>query len=282
MFTVIKKGIYTIGYLHYTDYTLRSHESLREVISTFKSEGVTDLVLDLRYNPGGYSITSQYLCSMLVPASMVESKSIYLTEEWNQDWMDYYKRKGEDVNSYYTYTYQYKNDDGVRVTDKIEESLELKDIYILTTGSTASASEATIVGLSPYIDVTLIGEATSGKYCGGILADPSYLYDSYPGFMENWDIYTMIYRFDNADPATTFNGSLSPDIPVEEDLLTCAAPLGDEQEPLLAVAIAHITGEPLPSAFPRSSCSRHKKMPDAVHRVQKAVGGMLRTEVTYK
>ncbi len=272
---IIQRGNHTIGYLHYSDYTRRSHSQLQKVIKEFREAGVTDMVLDLRYNPGGYSITSQFLCSMLVPSSVVKSKSIYLTEQWNQYWMDYYK----DTNTYFTYDYRYSDEDGKTVTEKIEHNLELNDIYILTGSHTASASEATIVGLSPYLDVKLIGSKTSGKYCGGILATAKQVYSGkrYPGFLDNCGIYTMVYRFDNKDPRTTFDGPISPDIAVEEDLLKNSAELGDEKEELLAVAIARITGEPVAVASPRTFSTPYHKLPAVQNRVQQVTGGMIET-----
>lgn len=70
-YKVINKGSSKIGYLFYTDYTLKSHEKLLEVLQSFKASRVTDVILDLRYNLGGYSLTSQILSSMLAPASVV-------------------------------------------------------------------------------------------------------------------------------------------------------------------------------------------------------------------
>ena len=51
-------------------------------------------------------------------------------------------------------------------------NLNLSRVYVLTTGSTASASEATISGLTPYMDVIKVGEKSYGKYCGAALITP--------------------------------------------------------------------------------------------------------------
>ncbi|NJO69157.1 MAG: peptidase S41, partial [Bacteroidetes bacterium] len=45
-------------------------------------------------------------------------------------------------------------------------SLNLSDVYIITSDNTASASESVINGLKPYINVVTVGTATYGKYVG--------------------------------------------------------------------------------------------------------------------
>ena len=66
-----------VGYLHYTSFTLDSCDELTEVFRHFVEEGIDDLVLDLRYNGGGYVITGQVLGSMLAPLSAVEAGSVF-------------------------------------------------------------------------------------------------------------------------------------------------------------------------------------------------------------
>ena len=65
-----------VGYLHYTSFTLDSCEELVEAFREFTQEGIDDLVLDLRYNGGGYVMTENVLASLLAPVKEVEAKSI--------------------------------------------------------------------------------------------------------------------------------------------------------------------------------------------------------------
>ena len=69
-----------IGYLHYTSFTLDSCEDLIDVFDGFLREGVDDLVLDLRYNGGGYVVTETALASMLAPVAEVEAGSVFSRE----------------------------------------------------------------------------------------------------------------------------------------------------------------------------------------------------------
>jgi len=234
-YTVIEKGSHKIGYLCYTDYTMESEKRLLDVFTGFKLQGVTDVVLDLRYNGGGYARTSCLLSSILAPASAVQEKDIFTSEHWNDAFMEYFKRYGVETNDYFT--------------DTLAVNMDLKRIYVLTSPYTASASESTIIGLSPYLDMIQIGDTTHGKYCGGVVFSPEVWDKEKQDWIpveaiDNWGMYLMVYRFANKSGISSFMGGLTPDILVEEDYFDLY-PFGDERDPLLAHAISQITGEPL-------------------------------------
>ncbi|MEM7186352.1 MAG: S41 family peptidase, partial [Bacteroidota bacterium] len=221
----------TIGYLMYNAFTNEFDSQLNAVFGEFQSDGVTDLVLDLRYNSGGSVRSSTYLASMITGQFLGQ---IYYTETWNADrqadlaedgvFVDRFVNEGEAINS-----------------------LNLGTVYILTTSRTASASELVINGLAPYIDVVQIGENTTGKYQASFL-----LYDS-PNFQKTVDLnpnhtYAMlplVFQTANANGFTDFENGLVPDIAQEEDAGNLGM-LGDQNEPLLATALEQITGIPIP------------------------------------
>ncbi|MDR1335958.1 MAG: hypothetical protein LBK22_03905 [Tannerella sp.] len=223
--TVIVKGAHKIGYLCYTDYTMESENALVELFSGYKSQGVTDVVLDLRYNGGGFAQTSVLLSSILAPAAVVERKEVFITQVRNDAWMAYLEGEKVDINEYFT--------------DTLPVNMDLKRIFVLTTENTASASESTLVGLDPYMDVVRIGAATHGKYYGGGLFS-----DDEDKDIANWGMYLMIYRFDNRNGITALAGGLAPDIEAEEDYFALC-PFGDERDPLLGAALEMITGQPV-------------------------------------
>ena len=226
-YKIIEKGGRKIGYLCYTGYQIESEKELERIFTRFKSEGVTEVVLDLRYNPGGYSRTAQILSSILVPESAVKNKSVYLEHLYNDLYSAYYRGRGEDLKEYFV--------------DTLSVNMNLARLYVLTSGITASASEATIVGLKPYLDLVQIGGTTSGKYCGGVLLSPADLYENrnyYTNF-SNWGMYIMIYRFFNSTGISSFTSGLAPAIKVEEDEFDLK-PFGDEEDPLLGSALAHM------------------------------------------
>lgn len=222
--TVIVKGANKIAYLCYSDYTMESERPLQEIFSRYRATGVTDVVLDLRYNGGGYARTSVVLSSILAPADVVKRKDVFTKLVWNDLLTAYFKGRGEDVNEYYT--------------DTLSVNMNLTRVFILMSDHTASASESTIIGLDPYMDVVRIGTATHGKYCGGMLFSQENDKE-----ISNWGMYLMVYRFANKNGVTSFTGGLEPDIEVEEDYFPLF-PFGDERDPLLGTALETITGQP--------------------------------------
>ncbi|WBL26405.1 S41 family peptidase [Zunongwangia sp. HGR-M22] len=220
-----------IGYLMYNSFIANFDEELNAAFAELKSEGVTDLILDLRYNGGGSVNTATALASMIT--GQFEGK-IFAKERWNEDYQNYYENFAPDrlINEF---------DSQLNSGESIN-SLNLNEVYILTTGSTASASELIINGLSPHINVVQIGGQTTGKFQASIT-----LYDS-PSFgKENrseehtYAMQPLVLKMANADGYTDFVDGLTPDIFIEEELGNLGI-LGDPEEPFLARAIDEILG----------------------------------------
>lgn len=156
-----------IGYLMYNGFLGNSHQRLNDVFGTFQSEGINELVLDLRYNGGGLVLTSQLLTSMI---SGLDSSNKFADLTYNQ------KRSDRNQPLYFLDEVPLQNDDGEFeqnnqgdfTNSEPMNSLSLTKLYVLTSGGTASASETTINGLKPYIDVEVIGLKTIGKDVGSL------------------------------------------------------------------------------------------------------------------
>ncbi|MDR3193814.1 MAG: hypothetical protein LBT76_00805 [Tannerella sp.] len=221
--TVIARGEKRIGYLSYADYTIESEKPLQEIFAGQKAQGVTEVVLDLRYNGGGFAQTSVVLSSILAPAAAVKGRELFHAEVWNENYMAYFNQKKEDLNDYFI--------------DTLSVNMDLSRLFVLTSKNTASASESTIIGLDPYMEVVRIGTATHGKYCGGGL-----LSNSNDREIANWGMYLMLYRYTNRDGIPPFTNGLAPDFEVKEDYLDLP-PFGDGQDPLLGKALELITGQ---------------------------------------
>ena len=168
--------------------------------------------------------------------------------------MAYFKKEGEDTNEYFR--------------DNLSVNMNLDRLYVLTLRFTASASESTMIGLKPYMDVIQIGEATRGKYFGGLLLSPT-VYDSRRNTwiadeeIENWLLYLMVYRYADRTGDTSFFGGLIPDFQIKEDYSYMLPPLGDVHDPLFGKAIELITGE---SVRTRSAQAKsHPHMIDGVN-----------------
>lgn len=227
---VITSGAHKIGYLMYNGFYANYDLQLNEAFAALKSQGVTDLVLDLRYNSGGSVQSATRLASMITGQF---TGKVFAKQQWNAKINAYFE--AENPAALFNY-----------FTDKIEStainSLNLTKVYILTSASSASASELVINGLEPHINVVQIGDVTVGKNVGSVT-----LYDS-PSFgSENrnpnhrYAMQPIVLNIVNSVGFGDYYSGLKPDFSVKETLSTLGV-LGDSAEPLLSTAIAKITG----------------------------------------
>lgn len=128
-----------IGYLMYNSFTRNYDVELNNAFGEFQAEGVTDLVLDLRYNGGGSVETATDLASMITGQFNGE---LFYQEFWNEDRQEERAENG---------LFDNKISNGSSTN-----SLNLNKVYILTTKRSASASELVLNGLDPYINLSLI------------------------------------------------------------------------------------------------------------------------------
>ena len=239
-----------VGYLHYTSFTLDSCEELIDVFDSFTREGIDDLVLDLRYNGGGYVVTESVLASMLAPVAEVTAGSVFYREVFNKKLAEAMK---EEPACFET-EFSFKVDGKVRSFSTSGANPDLRRLYVLVTGSSASASESLVCCLKPYMDVTLVGAQTSGKYCAGYLMAAKSWYDQVRESLEegeyekalphvdNWGIYVMYSRYADCNGVTlSMPDGIAPDYEVDDDPLD-GFDLGDPQETMLAFTLGLIEG----------------------------------------
>lgn len=248
-YRVITKGASKIGYLFYSDFVKQSENDLKSVFSYFKGQGITDLILDLRYNGGGTSSTSLLLGSLIAPKTALDGNHIYSKLEYNDTYSEYLR--GEGVLEEYTIDYLLKESD-------VPQNLNLPRVYVLTGSGTASASEQTIIGLAPYMDVYMVGGETHGKFVGGTVMPAKMsggnMVPDRSTPMGDWCMYIMMFWYSNGEGYPGANVGLSPEAAyfaggktVSESWNTIKA-VGDESDAILADAINHITtGAWLPS-----------------------------------
>ncbi|WP_159633218.1 S41 family peptidase [Sphingobacterium composti Ten et al. 2007 non Yoo et al. 2007] len=187
------------------------HSDLEKLFNKYESEGVKELIIDLRYNGGGATATAEYLANKLVPSSATNKR------------MYYYK-----LNPFVS---QELGDAFPAVNFNKNGNLSLSKVYFLVTNSTASASELLINSLKPYMDVQVIGsENTYGKPVGfwGIPIGKK---------GNRADLFvTSFQMFNSANFGDYFNG-LAPNKLTKEDYFK---DFGDEEEGFIAEAIYHI------------------------------------------
>ncbi|MBN2611225.1 MAG: PDZ domain-containing protein [Bacteroidales bacterium] len=233
--TIFNIGEKKIGYMVYTDFISGDEEQylteLDQLFDNFKTSQVTELIVDLRYNPGGEFKAAARLASAIAPSSVLSGSNIFVTIQYNDSLQHYLETTEGPDSENLKYNYQENS-----------HNLNLSNVYFLTTGNSASASEMLIVGLEPYMNVTVIGEATFGKYCGSWLI---YDFDIPPA--HDWAMMPIVMKYANAQGYTDFKDGIAPDYLVEDNLIE-AKPFGDLSDPMLATAIEKITGMTFKSA----------------------------------
>lgn len=234
-----------VGYLAYNQFVFsnEAHRQLNDVFGQFLSAGITDLVLDLRYNPGGSLTTAQILSSMIY-GSATETDQIGSIE--------FNEKLALHFESPFSFTESlpiFDENDLIAGEETLNRLTNLNRVFILTTSNTVSASELLIVGLDPYMDVTTIGTTTRGKNEVSLT-----LYDSKNSLFRDRDsddlnqnhtyaIQPIIGKLSNSEGFTDYDDGLIPDVEIDEtQFLEDLKPLGDEDEPLLAEALAIISG----------------------------------------
>lgn len=227
---VIETGSHKVAYLVYNGFTANFDEQLNAAFGTFAAAGATDLVLDLRYNSGGSVQTATRLASMITGQF---NGQLFAKQQWNSKIQEYFEENnpGQLVNNF-TNT----------IGNTPINSLNLPKVYILTTASTASASELVINGLKPYINVIQIGDVTTGKNVGSIT-----VYDS-PTFAKEdvnprhkYAMQPIVIKTINKDGFGDYQDGLQPTVLLKEDMGNLSQ-LGNTQEPLLSTSLGLITG----------------------------------------
>lgn len=217
-------------------------EQMRQIFARFKSQSPDDFILDLRYNPGGYLSCADDLGSYLAPASALGKTFCNLVYN--------------DISDPQEVTYTLN-------TNLAAENLNLSKLYVLTRSYTASASEAVINCLRPYMgeeNVVVIGETTTGKT---VAMEP------YEDERYDYILYPVVAYVLNAENKADYVNGITPDFSLSEQrLISPLLPLGDTDEYLLRNTIAYITTGIMPdvaqaetstgrSSVLRSSINRH-------------------------
>jgi C-terminal processing protease CtpA/Prc len=247
-----------IGYLFYTAFRSNFNEELFEVFREFQQAGITDLVLDLRYNPGGDVSAATYLASMIAPRAEVQNRSVFTILNYNRFINEAFDRQGIDRSTQLgTFNDRFPN--------PIDANLDLDNVFIIATRSSASASELITFCLRPHMNVVHIGELTSGKYTAswtvhafdnftehGVhraqrVHDPARLTAAERDKLRNWAMQPIvaIYTDKNGNDFAADNG-LIPDHSINSLVTTphLWRPIGDVEDYLFAKAISLITGLP--------------------------------------
>ncbi len=212
---IIDVGGRRTGYLFFRNFVQPSRAALDEAFAALREAGATELVLDLRYNGGGLVSVAQHLASLIGGAR---------TE--GQVFAEYFHNERN----------AFRNE--ITRFEAADPALRLDRLVVITTRSSASASELVINALRPFIPVVTVGEASYGKPVGqyGI------------NFCDKV-LYPVAFTLRNADGQGDYFDGIAADCAAADDP---DRQLGDPQEASLAEAL-HVVGTgqcsaPLPPA----------------------------------
>lgn len=179
MYIKEKEGDLNVAYLVYEGFDLNYTEELKYMIQQFKAEGVTDLILDLRFNMGGAVELARYLAASI--AGSAHRQDVFMRMQHNSG-ADEYIRFG----------------DG--------DDLGLNSIRIICSDETASASELVINGLRGIdFPVKLFGSKTEGKNVGMEVQECKYG-DTY------YEFAPITFRSFNAKDWGDYANGIEPDV----------------------------------------------------------------------
>ena len=249
---ILDDGGRRVGYLNLRTFISTANQQLRDAFATFRSAGVTEVVIDLRYNGGGLVSTAE-LFSNLLGAN----------------------RSTSDVLSYTTFRPEKSANNETAFFQPQPQSIAPTKIAFIGTGGTASASELVINSMLPYLraNAGLVGTNTFGKPVGQIALDNTACDDR---------LRVVAFATQNANrQGNYFNGLAT----VME--ATCRAgddlnfPLGDPREASVAAALTFLRGgscTPITASASREAVSlaapQELLSPQAPNTAQREVPGL--------
>jgi carboxyl-terminal processing protease len=254
--TVLVVNGANVGYLVYNAFNSDFDIQLNDVFKYFKDQGISKLILDLRYNGGGSIQSAIYLASMIYGTNTTKD---FIKSQYNTALQAYY------VQTYGAAALQDNFTDNILATGTTPKTaintVDMSKLYVITTDNTASASELTINGLKPYLSLTQVGDTTVGKYVGSItLQDVDAKGNVNP--QDPWTMQPIVVKIFNSLDVSDYVKGLAPNILASEDI-TNLLPFGNPNETLLKAVLNDMQGLPQKSAAIKYGLIGTKKIADS-------------------
>ena len=205
---VIELNNKKIGYLMYNGFVADFDAELESVLAGFQTQGVSDFIIDLRYNRGGQTSSSIKLASMIT---------------------------GQFSGELFAQIKHNENLSSLNESQQFESNpvkLGMTKLFVISSSSTASSSELLINGLSPYIDVILVGDHTTGKNVGSYTIYDWIDSNRTVNPRHNWAMQPITTKISNADGFADFEDGIQADHILRENIANLGT-LGEIDEPLL-------------------------------------------------
>lgn len=210
---IINDGGKLVGYLNLRTFIDTAGPDLIAAFESFKAQGVTELIIDQRYNGGGLISIAELMGDLMGDT-----------------------RQGQ-VFDYITFRDSKSSENSTYTFNPGAQSLLPTKIAFIGTDGTASASEMVINGMQPYLaasNMALIGSNTYGKPVGQIALDQSSCDDR---------LRVIALKIENADHQGEYFTGLASTVPnlclAADDL---SAPMGDPSETMTARALDFLAG----------------------------------------
>lgn len=215
-----------VAYLFYNYFNDTYNRALSLAFQQFKDAGATELILDLRYNPGGSVAAAALMNVMIAPA--INEQSIFAKYTGNS-------RLGQRSISFKSALSVPES--GAPLSFNDQPKLNLTRVFILSGPMTASAAELTINALKPYTQVIQIGQTTYGKDKGAIIIQDTRSPQRIP-----WALLPITYNLSNSKGEGGYTQGITPTYQLDEMATQPLSPIGDAGDPLIAKAISIISG----------------------------------------
>jgi C-terminal processing protease CtpA/Prc len=247
-----------VGYLTFNDHIATAEQELIDAVTFLKNSNVTDLVLDLRYNGGGYLDIANEMAFMIAGPNSTSGRTFSL-QQFNDKHPSINPVTGQALNprTFHDRAQGFSASQGIALP-----YLGLSKVYVLTTSNTCSASEAIINGLRGIdIEVIQIGSTTCGKPYGFYGLDncgTTYFTVQFKGVnAKGYGDYSDGFSPSNL---ATVEGEPVPGCAVDDDF---SKALGDPNEAMLSAALAYRANPGTCPALP-SGMARRTPAPTSV------------------
>jgi carboxyl-terminal processing protease len=218
----IDTGSGRVGYLQFNDHIATAEGQLINAVTQLRDAGISDLVLDMRYNGGGYLDIASELAYMVAGDARTSGK-VFETLGFND------KNPLAQADDLATPFHAAAMGFDPSVTEGAAlPQLGLSRVFVLAGAGTCSASESVINGLRGIdVGVVLIGDATCGKP-----------YGFYPQDNCGLSYFAIEFEGVNQKGFGDYANGFTPDCSVADDF---SHALGDANEALLATALQYRT-----------------------------------------
>ena len=190
-----------VGYLSYLSFEQPFVGHLVDAVKDLSEQGITDMILDLRSNPGGHAVMSVYLSAMMIDESY--GGKLFATYIYNPK----NKRMAQTEEKIILDKTYYDPATGAM---KDLPHLNMQKVWILADNNSASCSESVIVGLQGLdIPVEIIGTTTRGKNCGMLVTEKTF--GSY-----NYIFAPITFMHANAKGFSDYGEGIKADVDIAE------------------------------------------------------------------